>query len=299
MKHLLLFILSISSLFAYSDSSDLNATILLKNKRKVNPNIHFPIMGDSASTVGHFQFNFDKMPGGQATDSVVMNALSLGLGSRVELGLIPWVYSNGNDSFLKYGITLKYNFYKGKEIQWAIGGSQIKGQFKETTYEKDENGNGPDYRVKFDQWWNYQFVSVNYTPVDEKYNLGVTLKYTEIVSKSFVNGHYNTSLNGTNVAYPVSSANDDSHYQSTLTVDMNYQLKSHNWVGLAVGTASINSRLNISDEVDEENGHTSRVRSLVGASYIYRKKMNFLDTPRVSVVYFEGEGFLFGFSTLL
>lgn len=54
---------------------------------------HFPITGDRAATIGHLKVNFDKMPGGQANDSIFLNSLSLGIGQRLEVGIIPWVYT--------------------------------------------------------------------------------------------------------------------------------------------------------------------------------------------------------------
>jgi len=262
-------------------------------------NIHLPIMGDRASTIGHLRINFDKMPGGQATDSIVLNAVSVGLGSRVEFGVIPWVVAAGNSDFFKYGITLKYNFYKGKNFQWAIGGSQLKAQLKDESNDQDENGVGSDYRVKVNQWWNYQFISVNYTPSNRKFNLGLTLKYTEIISKSSITGNYAYEYDGIRSNYPIFAENTEASYSSTVTFDMNYQLKSYRWLGLALGTASLSSRLNVNESEDSETNESARIRKIIGMSYILRKKISIFDTPRLSVLYFEGDGIQFGFSTFI
>jgi hypothetical protein len=294
-----LIILITISQITYSKTEEFSVEIERNSNIREAANLHLPILGDRAETIGNLKVNFDKMPGGQATDSFVMNSISLGLGSRVEIGIIPWVYSGGNESFMKYGATIKYNFYKGREFQWAIGGSQIKGQMEEETNDRDENGYGSKQSFKMDHWWNYQFVSVNYTPIDKRYNLGLTFKYTEIKSTSSVKGSYAYEFENKKIDYPLSLSSTDASYNSTLTFDMNYQLKSYNWVGMAIGTGSLGSRLNIDDSIDEETESNARVRYVLGTSYIYRKKLGFLDTPRLSVLLFEGDGVQFGFSTFL
>ncbi len=280
---------------AYKTEIKINLDIKPEGIKK--PNVHFPVLGDKATTVKPWHLNFDKMPGGQSTDSIVMNSLSLGVGSRVELGVIPWVYTTGNEAFMRYGVTAKYNFYKGQEFQWAVGGSQIKGEMKESTKELDEKGYGPDYQVKMNQFWNYLFSSVNYTPHGSRYNFGITLKYTEIKSKSLVRGVYNTEIYDKKVPYPVSSSNTDTTYQTTTTFDMNYQLRSHHWVGAAFGTASLTTKLNTDSVGDDEMNEEARVRYVIGTSYIHKRKLGIIEDPRLSLIVFEGDGAQFGFST--
>lgn len=299
MKLFLLFILLASSLASYAKSERVSVDIkrISNAKFKDDANIHLPIMGDRAETIGHLKVNFDKMPGGQATDSFVMNSISLGIGSRVELGIIPWVYAIVDNDFMKYGVTLKYNFYKSEEFQWAIGGSQIKGELQGKSDDRDSDSLGSIYSSRMDQWWNYQFLSVNYTPQDKRYNLGFTFKYTEIKSTASFKGSYAYEYDDKTIHHPLGSTSSDGSYSSTLTFDMNYQLKSHNWLGLALGTASLSSKLNIDDHGDEELESSSRIRYILGTSYIYRKKLGFLNTPRLSALLFEGDGVQFGFST--
>lgn len=260
--------------------------------------IHYPILGDRATTVGHLKINFDKMPGGQVGDSVIMNAISVGLGERVEFGFIPWVYAFDQSDFFQYGMVLKYNFYKSKTFQIAAGVSQIKGLLEQSENQVNENGSF-NYSTAYHQWWNYSFISLNYTPIGERYNFGITVKYTEVKSSTSVRGvyDYKNAETGFAIEYPVNQYKTDSTYQDTITLDMNYLVKSYHWIGLSLGTASLNSKLNMDEEMDEEIGNSSKKRYVLGTSYIHRNKIWLLQDPRISVSYFEGHGLNYGFSS--
>ncbi len=260
-------------------------------------NTHFPVTGDRASTIGHLKVNFDKMPGGQANDSVFLNSLSLGLGERLEVGAIPWVYTQGANSFFKYGMTLKYNFYKSKEFQMAFGGSQIKGLFKNTSSSTSEN-TVSKFDTQVSQWMNYLFTSINYAPKDSKFSYGFTFKYTEIVQRTIVHGGTSTEFEGQSLYYPYNMNDVSIDPQNFYSMDLNYQLTDIHWLGLSVGTASLQSKLN-ADTVSEEDDslrESERIRYILGSSYIYYSKWGAFENPRISITYFEANGFSSGFS---
>ena len=257
--------------------------------------IHFPVMGDKATTVKNFKLNFDKMPGGQVTDSVGMNAISLGLGPRVEIGFIPWVYLGHNDdSFLRYGYTFKYNFYKSRRFQWALGTTQIKGELSESSSFEDSY-----FHMNFEQNWNYYFLAMNYTPDSSLYNCGITLKHTKVHSFATVKGKSSYQLLDETITQSHFTVDRQAAYNTSLTLDMNYHLKRSHWLGMALGTASLNSRLNINDKYDEENNSSSKTRYVVGSSYIYQDISVFLITQEFQSLYLKALGLNLGFQLLL
>ena len=263
----------------------------------VRANTHFPVTGDRASTIGHLKMNFDKMPGGQANDSVFLNSLSLGLGERVEVGVIPWVYTQEANTFFKYGMTLKYNFYKSEEIQVTVGGSQIKGLFKDTSNSSSEN-TVSKFDTQVSQWMNYLFTSINYSPKDAKLSYGLTIKYTEIVQRTIVHGGSRIEYDGQSFYYPHNMNKASIDPQNFYSLDLNYQLTDIHWLGLSVGTASLQSKLN-ADTVSEEDDslrESERIRYILGSSYIYYSKWGAFENPRISITYFEANGFSSGFS---
>ena len=260
-------------------------------------NLHLPVVGDRASTVGNLRFNFDTMPGGQATDSFIMNSLSLGVGERFEIGIIPWVYAFDQQSVMEHGITAKYNFYKSQDVQWSVGLSQIK--IGMTAKENSIiDGAGFKSEMRMSQIWNYSFLAFNYTPHERSFNIGLTLKYSSIDYLSILNGYSVYELDGINYNTPINLVSSTSSYQSSFSVDSNFQVDGQHWIGAALGSGSLSSRLNIADGVDEEVGIDSKIRYLTGISYINRGKFGYFEDVRVSAIYFEGSGFNFGISSI-
>lgn len=300
MKLFLIPLLFTTCLQAWSNPAKLKSNELdskvKPSKVEAQPgNEHFPIIGDRAATVGSWKINFDKMPGGQPGDSFATNSISVGLGERLELGILPWVYLVDSDGFLKYGITGKYNLYKTKLFQASLGATQLKGQFKDNQF-SNSDGDLIDIRTRVDQWFNYMFFTLNFTPPDRPYNLGATVKYTEIIQRTLTTGGATLNSDLGSFYFPLNSNNSLTAYETTISVDGNYQLKGHHWMGLALGTGRLNSKLNATDYDDPEISKSEKIRYLAGASYIYRNKVLGMQDPRISVLYYEADGAQFGFS---
>jgi hypothetical protein len=283
-----------SCLFAAESEMTINHKSSSKTKTRDLYNKHYPIFGDRASTVGHLRLNFDKMPGGQSADSFIMNSLTLGLGDRFEIGVIPWVYMFGNNEVIKYGVCLKYNFYKSDTIQISYGATQIKSQMKAEDDGQDQN---LEYDFNYQRWNNYQTVSANYTPQSSRFNFGATLKYTEIVARAAVNGTYMVELEGSKVPYPINQKMNEGEYSSTVSLDMNYHLKSNSWIGFALGSSSLQTQLNPGGQEEDEE-MLNKIRYTAGLSYIYRKKISVFQDPRLYMTYFEAHGTTVGMATL-
>jgi hypothetical protein len=286
---LFLFISNLS--YSYESSLDVN-----KNQNKeIIYNLHLPVVGDRASTVGNFNFNFDTMPGGQASDSIILNSLTVGIGERVEVGIIPWAYAMGSE-LIEHGITAKYNFYKSDEMLWAVGLSQIKMSMSESE-NSTANGSGFRYKMNLSHVWNYSFLAFNFMPKGKAFNLGITLKHASIEYLSFVRGSSFYKVDGKSNQIPILNELKKSSSQSSFSIDSNFQVDGLHWLGVATGTGSLSSRLNIEDGVDEENGIDSRIRYLAGLSYIYRGELLSFNDINLSLVYFEGSGTNLGFSS--
>ncbi|MBD63583.1 MAG: hypothetical protein CME62_00110 [Halobacteriovoraceae bacterium] len=300
-KYLFLLLFSTSVLSSQVESQTQIESKNLDNTNTSSYHTHFPVIGDQATTVGHLKVNFDRMPGGQFGDSIVLNSLSLGLGERIEIGVLPWVYAVEDNDFFKYAVTFKYNVIKDKNYQIAFGGTQIKGQFKDSSFSSEEGSFSSytsDYDFEVNNWFNYLFTSINMTPRDSTLNYGLTLKYSEVIQRTSVRGRItNQYSDGTRFDLPINDQTKKHSYLTTYTLDLNKQIKSHHWLGAAIGTGSKISNINAEGDADKATAEASRVRHLIGFSYIYRKKLSFLTDPRISVVYFEGLGPEFGFST--
>lgn len=87
-------------------------------------NQHYSLLGDSSRTVGHGGVNFNHMPGGYVTDSVMLNSLTVGLSDYFEIGIMPWAYASGD--IVEHTFAAKLNFFKTENWQLGAGFSQIK-----------------------------------------------------------------------------------------------------------------------------------------------------------------------------
>ncbi len=251
-----------------------------KNKTE-NPLLynHYSLIGDNAQTVGHLKLNFDKMPGGQINDSFFMNSLTLGLGKRFELGFIPWSHSTRSESLgSEYSLASKFNFYKSQEFQMSLGWSQIKfsGNDNFENHDEDTSILGSTF---LQYWMNYYSFSINYTPRGKDYNLGLTFKYTHLKQRVKLN----SKINSVSYKDDLNMIIENQFHENTISLDFNKQIFANHWYGLALGTSSLSTRL---ESNDEEGLYKPRLTTAF--SYIYKKRMKYITSPRLSIAFFEG-----------
>ena len=73
-------------------------------------------------TVGHLKFNYDNFPGALLAErSVYTSSLSLGLGKRWEVGIIPAFYLFPGIMSNDVNFTVKYNLYRSQAFSFAFG----------------------------------------------------------------------------------------------------------------------------------------------------------------------------------
>ena len=78
------------------------------------------------NTVGHLKFSYDSAPGmpffvRTMNGAVLLSALQLGIGERVEIGTAPAFYLSESGSYLTRNVTTKWNFYRTSALSVAIG----------------------------------------------------------------------------------------------------------------------------------------------------------------------------------
>jgi hypothetical protein len=102
-----------------------------------------PLVSVSARTLPPGRVGFQKAGGANVNSSMLTNALSVGLLSRFEMGVVPMFYitAPGSTNF-----TGKVNLYKGEEVDWAFSFSQT--NFKSEIKEKDKVVESPDLVLK-------------------------------------------------------------------------------------------------------------------------------------------------------
>jgi hypothetical protein len=95
-----------------------------------------PHITSKASTLKQYKVAFGTLPGLSGYSSISYNSLSFGLIDRLQLGTSPLVYLIDEHH---YNFNLKWNFYRGQKINWALSYSTF--QFKKdqgvTVYKKD------------------------------------------------------------------------------------------------------------------------------------------------------------------
>ena len=73
-------------------------------------------------TVGHLKFNYENFPGALLAErSVYTSSLSLGLGNRWEVGIIPSFYLVPGTMSNDVNFTVKYNLYRSPAFSLAFG----------------------------------------------------------------------------------------------------------------------------------------------------------------------------------
>ena len=286
-------ILSIFSVYTYAAETTTISSIKKRAQQDILFNRHYPIIGDRASTVGHLKVNFDKMSGGQANDVFMANSLSLGLGERVEIGILPWTMINENKDLIDYSFVFKLNFYKSSQVQWSSGFSYFKN--KDILYEGNENKETYAYNYSGQHYSSnsYFYLSFNYTPQEKKYNLGVTLKRTILRSKTNFqsNINYMTNSDKENPEYAemeITQNDQDELIENYLAIDFNMYTTKDYWLGFALGRSALQSPLNAKSANRDEN---EKARLNAGISLIKRGTLWKFNDPRVSIVYYEASSF--------
>jgi hypothetical protein len=228
-------------------------------------NEHFPILGDKAKTVKKGDWQFGHMPGGNATSTIFFNSFTYGLTDRFEIGAAPYIFSMGE--MIKYTFSTKYTLLQSRNWQFAIGYSQIKLGINS----KQENGES-----RYQTWWNYFSYSFNYTPQTQDYNIGLTIKQTQIEEDMQAKMNYD--------GLPYYYSFSDSYIDHSWNLEANYRYNHKWWLGFSIGTAREEMMMTTAEEEREPLQRT------YGVAANYRKDIWIFKEPSFALVHFEQGG---------
>lgn len=168
-----------------------------------------PVVSTSARTLPQWQMGFQRAGGANVNSHMLVNALSVGVLPRVELGTVPMFYLTAPGSS---NYTAKLNFYRGDKVDWAASFTETR--FKSQITEKGQIVEEPDLVLRSVQ------LGFNYRP---EWNSNVTLSpfFNHICG-------YLDSRNGLTFVYSLKC-------EAEWGLDMQYQIKDREWVTLAWG----------------------------------------------------------------
>ncbi len=111
-----------------------------------------------ALTKKQWSLSLNKFPGANLNTSFLLSSISISVHDRLEIGTAPAFYFVDNH---KYNINLKYNFYRGRQFQWALGLSQVKYRLEDNDFPN------ADFTI------NNLILAVNYHPSFLRLKFGI------------------------------------------------------------------------------------------------------------------------------
>ncbi|WP_413943552.1 hypothetical protein [Bdellovibrio sp. HCB-162] len=182
---------------------------VLAEESYLEPRVHFnPVVSMSARTLPQWKVGFQKTGGANINSQFVANALSVGLLSRLEVGVVPIFYLTvpGSSNY-----TAKVNVYRGETTDWALS-------FTETRFKSKVTENGkvieePDLILtSFQLGLNYRLSGSDFT-------------FSPFVTN--VCGRIDSS-NGLILVYSLKC-------EAEWGLDVQYQIKDREWLTFAWG----------------------------------------------------------------
>jgi hypothetical protein len=111
--------------------------------------VFYPHLSTPANTAGSGELTFDPFPGSNGLQSPLLNALDIGLGSRLDVGVAPIFYALPGHS---YNANAKLNFLKLNYLYLAAGASAFSFHFSANPPIAETNGatsNSIDFQLYY------------------------------------------------------------------------------------------------------------------------------------------------------
>ncbi|WP_413575707.1 hypothetical protein ACLVWU_15230 [Bdellovibrio sp. HCB290] len=168
-----------------------------------------PVVSTSARTLPQWQFGYQRTGGANVNSHMLMNAVSVGILPRLEIGTVPMFYATASGSS---NYTVKVNFYRGDQVDWAAS-------FTETRFKSEARTSGgvvdrPELVLRSIQ------LGLNYRP---EWNENTT--FSPFANQ--VCGH----IESKDALVFLYSLKCEAEYG----LDVQYQIKDREWLTLAYG----------------------------------------------------------------
>lgn len=148
---------------------------------EVYPEFHSHI-SLGASTLGPWKVSYKPFPGGYSFLSafLFLNALTLGLGDRFEVGTVPLLYFVRSTGHL-FNFSVKWNFYKGEVFQAGVGYSFFAFKIHDLDYIQEADGSRTSNPMI-----TYSFVPLilNWFPTGWPVRFGLNINIATLYSNS-------------------------------------------------------------------------------------------------------------------
>ncbi len=154
----------------------------------------YPNITTAAMTNGPWKLSYETFPGASGLSAWPYNSLSIGIGTRFQVGTTPLFYAVKEH---KSNINVKWNFYQGEQLYIAIGITSVKWALP-TGIEVIESDGNTTYIDELSL--STGGLSLNYFFKNSKFAIGFNLNYSDITTGS---NALDTQLKGDDNELPI------------------------------------------------------------------------------------------------